>query len=155
MEQNTPTISSENVNNENKNNSQIDEEQYELYDRNIRLWGKENQLKLSNSHVLLINLNCTITELAKNLLLAGINLYLYDKDKNGVKRKVYNNDINCNYFLNKSHLNLNRVDVLLQGLQSINQFTSVNELDSLEKLQGVQCACVGFSSFENLVNLLY
>lgn len=129
----------------------IDDEKYELYDRNIRVWGKENQMKLSNSHVLLINLTCSVTELAKNLLLAGINLYLYDKDQKGNNKKVSEREVNSNYFLNSANLNKDRINILKECLQSINLFASVKELESLDKLDDIQCVCVGFSSFNNLV----
>ena len=129
----------------------MEEDKYELYDRNIRLWGKENQLKLSSSHVLLINLNCVVTELAKNLLLSGINLYLYDRNKTGSNEIVSTSDVNCNYFLNSSHVGLERLGVLQNNLQEINQYVFVKELQNLENLEDVQCVCIGFSSFEKLV----
>ncbi len=136
-----------------RNTSEIftDADKYELYDRNIRLWGAENQSKLSNSHVLLINLNSTITELAKNLILSGINLYLYDKDKKGQNRNVTTEDMNSNYFLNLSHVGRERISILQTHLQNINQFTKVKEMGSLISLGDVHCVCIGFSSFKKLV----
>ena len=129
----------------------IEQDKYDLYDRNIRLWGKDNQGKLNNSHILLINLTCAITELGKNLLLAGINLYLYDKDNSGKKRLVTKDDINSNFFLSSQDLNKERITILQETLSTINTYTSIKEIESLDKLDDVQCVCSGFSNFEKLV----
>jgi ubiquitin-like 1-activating enzyme E1 A len=135
------------------NLNEIEEDKYELYDRNIRLWGRENQLKLSKSHVLLININTVVTELAKNLLLSGINLYIYDKRDEGENWLVVEGDIGNNYFLNLSHLGQERIKVLINSLSAINQFASVKELQNLEGVNYVQiqCVCIGFTTFEKLV----
>lgn len=45
----------------------------ELYDRQIRLWGIESQEKLRAANVLLINIRALGSEIAKNILLSGIN----------------------------------------------------------------------------------
>lgn len=45
----------------------------ELYDRQIRLWGIEAQEKLRAANVLLINIRGLGSEIAKNILLSGIN----------------------------------------------------------------------------------
>ena len=147
----TPTTNNQIIKMDTFTHNLLEEDKYELYDRNIRLWGKENQLKLSSSHVLLINLNCVITELAKNLLLSGINLYLYDRNKTGSNEVVSTSDVNCNYFLNSTHLGLERLTVLQNNLQDINQYVFVKQLQKLDSLEDVQCVCIGFSSFENLV----
>ncbi|MDP2436191.1 MAG: ThiF family adenylyltransferase [archaeon] len=43
-----------------------------LYDRQIRLWGFDAQSRLQQAQVLLIGLTGTMTEIAKNLVLAGV-----------------------------------------------------------------------------------
>jgi hypothetical protein len=48
--------------------------------------------------VLLINLTSNICELAKNLILSGVSLYLYDKC-NGSECLVNDIDIQSNFFL--------------------------------------------------------
>ncbi|KAJ8950505.1 hypothetical protein NQ318_015249 [Aromia moschata] len=45
----------------------------ELYDRQIRLWGIESQEKLRAANVLLIGIRGLGSEIAKNILLSGIN----------------------------------------------------------------------------------
>jgi ubiquitin-like 1-activating enzyme E1 A len=49
-----------------------------IYDRQIRLWGSNAQLRIKSSTVLIIGLTRTSTEIAKNTVLAGTNLILED-----------------------------------------------------------------------------
>lgn len=44
-----------------------------LYDRQIRLWGVKAQESLRKANVLLISMQALANEVAKNLVLAGIN----------------------------------------------------------------------------------
>lgn len=55
----------------------LTEEQLKLYDRQ-RFIGIDVQKRLVNSHVLVYPLNPTLTELSKNLVLAGVNIILYN-----------------------------------------------------------------------------
>ena len=55
-------------------------------------------IRLSNSRVMLLNLTSSVTELAKNLILSGVNVYLYDKNKKKKNIKVKDGDINSNFF---------------------------------------------------------
>lgn len=145
-----------------KNLNEMEEDKYELYDRNIRLWGKENQQKLSSSCVLLINLNTVITELAKNLLLSGININLYDKcehqsEGESQNKLVSEQDVNNNYFLNNSHIGEERVKVLAESLGAINKFATIKEIQNFRDIIAgeIQCVCIGFSTFEKLVKMFY
>jgi len=137
----------------NKNKENLDEETYELYDRNIRLWGKENQIKLNQSYVLLINLNAAVTELAKNFVLSGVNLFLYDRIENYIPRLVELDDIKNNFYLDSEDLKAERGKVLKKKLSQINSYVRVEELNSLENLEGVniQSACLGFRNFVTTV----
>jgi molybdopterin/thiamine biosynthesis adenylyltransferase len=131
----------------------FDEETYEVYDRNIRLWGKENQIKLNHSYVLLINLNSVITELAKNLVLAGVNLFLFDKIQNNSSNLVCEEDVKNNFFLNQADINKTRICILREKLSAINSYVKIEELESVnENLKFVQCTCIGFSYFSTMVN---
>nr|XP_023026659.1 SUMO-activating enzyme subunit 1-like [Leptinotarsa decemlineata] len=53
--------------------NQLSAVEAELYDRQIRLWGIESQEKLRASNVLLIGIRALGSEIAKNILLSGIN----------------------------------------------------------------------------------
>ena len=56
----------------------LTKQQAELYDRQIRLWGVEAQQRMQTSNVLLIGLSGVHTEVAKNLVLAGVNVTIAD-----------------------------------------------------------------------------
>ncbi len=59
----------------------ITEDEAALYDRQIRLWGVDAQKKLLSSRILLINMSGLTAEIAKNLVLSGINcLTLLDSE---------------------------------------------------------------------------
>ena len=77
----------------------MNREDLEVYDRNIRVWGKDTQIKISSSNVLLINLAPANTEVAKNLILSGINL-LFLTDENFVTQK----DVEHNFFFSSPAL---------------------------------------------------
>jgi len=137
----------------NKKDENLNEETYELYDRNIRLWGKENQIKLNNSHVLLINLNSVITELAKNLVLAGVNLFLFDNNQNERPQLICMYDVKNNFFINQDDINKVRTSVLKERLNAINSYVKVEELPQIpENLKNIQCACIGLSDFVQMVS---
>lgn len=52
--------------------SMLTDEEATLYDRQIRLWGADAQLKLRQTRLLLINVNSLSIEVCKNLCLAGV-----------------------------------------------------------------------------------
>ncbi|XP_049789733.1 SUMO-activating enzyme subunit 1 [Schistocerca nitens] len=51
---------------------ELTEDEVELYDRQIRLWGLESQKRLRNAKVLLIGLRGFGAEVCKNVVLAGV-----------------------------------------------------------------------------------
>ena len=53
--------------------SKLTEEEEQLYDRQIRLWGMEAQNRIRNAKILVIGVNGVSCEVIKNLVLAGIN----------------------------------------------------------------------------------
>ena len=59
-----------------KHNHQHDES--DVYDRQIRLWGRDAQLKMSQTRVLYIHLTGVTCEVVKNLALAGVKVTLCD-----------------------------------------------------------------------------
>lgn len=86
-----------------------------LYDRQIRLWGVDAQKKLIASRILLINMNGLAAEIAKNLVLSGINrLTLLDSSE------VSDNDTRTNFLLPSSTLGKNRAEASLAELLRLN-----------------------------------
>jgi len=50
----------------------LTEEEFAVYDRQIRLWGVESQKRLRKSRVLICGINCLGNEVSKNVILAGV-----------------------------------------------------------------------------------
>lgn len=49
-----------------------------IYDRQIRLWGSNAQLRIKSSKILFVGLTPATVEVAKNTVLAGANILLED-----------------------------------------------------------------------------
>ena len=65
-----------------KVDKEITEDEAALYDRQIRLWGVDAQRRLLSSRILLINMQGLGAEIAKNLVLGGVNcLTLLDSNE--------------------------------------------------------------------------
>eukprot|EP00820_Chromera_velia_P020619 Cvel_29267.t2-p1 / transcript=Cvel_29267.t2 / gene=Cvel_29267 / organism=Chromera_velia_CCMP2878 / gene_product=SUMO-activating enzyme subunit 1, putative / transcript_product=SUMO-activating enzyme subunit 1, putative / location=Cvel_scaffold3972:3162-4111(+) / protein_length=316 / sequence_SO=supercontig / SO=protein_coding / is_pseudo=false len=64
-----------------------------LYDRQIRLWGVEAQMKLSQARGLILGLSSVNIETAKSLILAGISLSLHEQ------KKATEEDLGYNFLL--------------------------------------------------------
>lgn len=112
-----------------------------------------NQSNLSKTKVLLMNLNTTMTELAKSLIYKGIHLYLYDSDAYGNKSKITKKDVTNNYYLKKEDINKERIQVLYQQLIPLNISVSITILDDINNvslIRGLTIACVGFSTFKSM-----
>lgn len=84
-----------------------------LYDRQIRLWGAQAQERIRSAHILLVSLRALGTEIAKNLVLAGISSLTIIDDE-----PVTEEDLGAQYFLRQedigkpvrfAHLPLTRV----------------------------------------------
>ncbi|KAK9502704.1 hypothetical protein O3M35_011418 [Rhynocoris fuscipes] len=51
---------------------ELTEDEAQLYDRQIRLWGVESQKSLRNANILIISMNGLGAEVAKNIILSGV-----------------------------------------------------------------------------------
>ena len=109
----------------------MNSEQVEIYDRNMRVWGKETQEKLLKTNCYIMNIHENImSELIKNFILVGINVYVIkddykNTDINNIKL-FYNNFSNIN---SEEEYN-NYRDSLLNKLQEL---TSLIKIRSLPK----------------------
>jgi ubiquitin-like 1-activating enzyme E1 A len=73
-----------------------------LYDRQIRLWGVQAQENIRQANVLLIRVKALANEIAKNLVLAGINsLTIIDHEA------VTENDLGAQFFLTAADVGKN------------------------------------------------
>lgn len=80
----------------------ITEDEAALYDRQIRLWGIDAQKRLINSRVCLVNIQGLGAEIAKNLVLSGINSLLIIDSNN-----VTQDDFNSNFLIDRKLLGEN------------------------------------------------
>jgi len=103
-----------------QNNSQITEQEAELYDRQIRLWGLDAQKRLRSSKVLVIGMGGLGCEVAKNLVLAGINsLTMLDNNNLTVE------DATSQFLAPRDQVGNNRAQASLQRLQQLNPMVEV------------------------------
>ena len=73
-----------------------------LYDRQIRLWGVAAQERLRKANILLISIKALANEVAKNLVLAGINsLTIIDHET------VSEDDLGAQFFLSDDDVGKN------------------------------------------------
>ncbi|CAK4083977.1 unnamed protein product [Aphanomyces euteiches] len=93
-----------------------------IYDRQMRLWGVEAQKRLQNSHILISGLTQLGSELAKNLVLSGMNVTLHDV--NIVTRA----NVDSQFFLNEQHIGVNRADACLPAVQELNPLVKVQAI---------------------------
>ncbi|GMS80473.1 hypothetical protein PENTCL1PPCAC_2648, partial [Pristionchus entomophagus] len=101
-----------------------------VYDRQIRLWGIEAQNKLRHSRVLLVGLRGLGAEIAKNLVLCGLNaMQIIDPEL------VTEDDTFSNFFLTKDAVGKERGASSLAGVQALNplvKLSCVNNIDEVD-----------------------
>lgn len=82
--------------------STLSDSEKAVYDRQIRMWGMEAQIRMRSFRVLLYGLGGVGAETAKNLILAGIgNITLMDH------RVVTKEDISSSFLLSANDMNAN------------------------------------------------
>ncbi|KFY24441.1 hypothetical protein V493_05231 [Pseudogymnoascus sp. VKM F-4281 (FW-2241)] len=91
-----------------------------LYDRQIRLWGVKAQEKIRNANILLISMRALANEIAKNLVLAGINS-LTIIDHNIVTEK----DLGAQFFISEGDIGKNRAEAAAVQIRNLNPRVNV------------------------------
>lgn len=92
-----------------------------LYDRQIRLWGMAAQAKIQSANILLITIRALATEIAKNLVLAGVgSLTILDG------ATVSEVDLGSQFFLSDEDVGKNRAQAASVNLQKLNPRVSVH-----------------------------
>jgi len=101
--------------------SNITEQEAELYDRQIRLWGLDAQKRLRASRVCILGVGGLGAEIAKNLVLAGVNqLAMVDSEK------VSEEDATSQFLAPRDTVGKNRAESSLQRLQQLNPMVTVS-----------------------------
>nr|CAD7442558.1 unnamed protein product [Timema bartmani] len=100
------------------------------YDRQLRLWGDHGQTALEQAKVCLINATATGTEILKSLVLPGIGAFTIVDGK-----KVTEEDIGCNFFLDGDSCSKSRAQAATQLLLELNPDVRGDYVDeSIEQL---------------------
>lgn len=115
-----------------------------FFSKSAPIIPREYSTKISRNKILLINLNATITELAKRLILKGFNIYLYDK------AKVTESDVSTNFYLTKEDLGQDRLTTVCNKLLHLSAVVSILPINDLSLAKELKIACVGFSNFAEL-----
>ncbi|CAG9314284.1 unnamed protein product [Blepharisma stoltei] len=92
-----------------------------LYSRSIAAIGMATQKKLFTMRVLISGLRGVGLEIAKNLILAGLNTVTLHDDS---VISLY--DLGTNFYINESHINQNRAESVVSKLQELNPNVSVS-----------------------------
>jgi ubiquitin-like 1-activating enzyme E1 A len=93
----------------------ISADEIALYDRQIRLWGMAVQEKLRRANILLIGIKGLGSEIAKNLVLAGVGV-LTILDHEPVKAE----DLGTQFFVRETQIGQNRAEAALPEIQKLN-----------------------------------
>lgn len=121
--QQAQTIQQPDANGDAHQASGISADEIALYDRQIRLWGMQAQEKIRSANVLLVTVKALANEIAKNLVLAGINsLTIVDHE---VVTAV---DFGAQFLLSEDegHLGMNRAEAASVNLRKLNPRVNVN-----------------------------
>ncbi|CAH0557956.1 unnamed protein product [Brassicogethes aeneus] len=100
--------------------TQLSAVEAELYDRQIRLWGIESQQKLRAANVLLIGIRGLGSEIAKNILLSGINSLTILDD--GV---VTEEELLKNFLLSRSSVGKKIAEEVMVKAQALNPLVKI------------------------------
>jgi len=101
--------------------TQISEQEAELYDRQIRLWGLDAQKRLRSARVCLLGVSGLGCEVSKNLVLSGVkSLKMVDN------KAVSDEDATSQFLAPRDKIGENRAEASLQRLQNLNPMVEVS-----------------------------
>ena len=104
------------------NNNTLTAEEEALYDRQLRVWGKDAQYKLRNSTVLISPLNGLALEIIKNLCLAGIGNIIICDFNNKISNKDYSTSFTTNV---EKTMNQSRVHSSINVIKGFNPHVNI------------------------------
>ena len=110
----------------------LDKGEFEVYDRQLRLWGFEAQARMKESQVLIIGITNCCTELARHLVLSGINIKLVAFKSSG--SEVAADDYQDEFLLAPDDVGKGKGEVIVQKLKEMNPFSTIsfNQIDNDE-----------------------
>ncbi|KAK8821847.1 hypothetical protein WA556_002292, partial [Blastocystis sp. ATCC 50177/Nand II] len=111
--------------------TQLAQKDYDQYDRQIHIWGAGNQRKIMHSTILFINCDGLCSEIAKNVVLAGMNVVLCDDNR------VTASEYKTNFFLRKEDDSKLRNKCIKERLQALNPRATIQSI-SVQSIQSFQ-----------------
>lgn len=102
------------------NGMELTEQEAELYDRQIRLWGLDSQKRLRAARVLIAGLNGLGAEIAKNIILAGVKSVTLLDDQ-----KVTDVDFCSQFLVPQSTKGENRAEASVSRAQQLNPMVTL------------------------------
>jgi len=102
------------------NQCNLTEDEADLYDRQIRLWGLDSQKRLRASTVLLIGLKGLGAEFCKNIVLAGIKSLTLLDDKDATKLDTFSQ-----FLIPRDQIGTNRAEASLERAQRLNPMVNI------------------------------
>lgn len=122
--------------------SALTEQEAQLYDRQLRLWGVAAQQRLRDAKVLLYGFTAVQAEICKNLVLSGVNSVTIHDDKLCTER-----DLGANFFLDEASIGVNRAEAALSKVKALNPLVKVlaTQFDTISKVDFTQFHLCCFS----------
>lgn len=105
--------------------SDLDKIDQDLYNRQIYVIGNQGMVKLSKANVLLLNIGALGVEIAKNIILAGVNTFtLIDNQVCRTK------DLGSQFYVTEEHVSnkLTRAEASLGQLKQLNPYVNVTSI---------------------------
>lgn len=102
------------------NGIELTEDEAELYDRQIRLWGLESQKRIRAARILISGLNGLGAEVAKNIILSGVKSVTLLDDKT-----VSELDFCSQFLAPRDSIGLNRAEASLFRAQALNPMVEI------------------------------
>lgn len=99
---------------------ELTEQEAELYDRQIRLWGLESQKRIRGARILIAGLNGLGAEVAKNIILSGVKSITLCDD-----RTVSEIDFCSQFLAPHSSVGNNRTEASLVRAQALNPMVEI------------------------------
>lgn len=99
----------------------LTEQESELYDRQIRLWGLESQKRIRTSRILICGLNGLGAEVAKNIILSGVKAVTLLDHKN-----VSELEFCSQFFTPHDSVGTNRAEASRKRAQALNPMVEIS-----------------------------
>lgn len=136
------------------NGIELTEQEAELYDRQIRLWGLDSQKRLRAARILIAGLNGLGAEIAKNIILSGVKAVTLLDDQ-----VVKESDFCSQFLAPQSSLGKNRAEASLDRAQHLNPMVELKaDTDKLadkpdDYFKGFDVVCIIGAPTEQLVRI--